>query len=150
MSLLALIYQLRLVECAKAWGEQQPLAGEKLFIFDQMGLKTERILDEPEATAIAGAVLDPEGVLAWAEICRLPEGKASVAEDHVSRCRRPLRYQEAARLDLDQRPLRFCRLPMREQDQQELVAQVQHLETASCDLEVEAAVLMGLDIGEPP
>ena len=46
--------------------------------------------------------------------------------------------------------LRFCRLPVREEDQKEFVAQVQHLETASCDLEVEAAVLMGLDIGESP
>src|SRR6266849_11001592 len=64
-----------------------------------MRLKTEGILDEPEATAIAGAVLDLEGVLAWAEIGRLPERKASVAEDHVSRCRRPVRYQKAARLD---------------------------------------------------
>jgi hypothetical protein len=46
--------------------------------------------------------------------------------------------------------LRSCRLPVREEDQKEFVAQVQHLETASCDLEVEAAVLMGLDIGESP
>src|SRR5207245_9079942 len=105
-----------------------------------MGLKTEGILDEPEATTIAGAVLDLDGLLAWAEIGRLPERKASIAEDHISRCRRPVRYQEAARLELDQRLLRFCRLPVREEDQKEFVAQVQHLETASCDLEVKAAV----------
>src|SRR6266702_7803631 len=115
-----------------------------------MGLKTEGILDEPEATAIDGAVLDLDSVLAWAEIGRLPERKASVAEDHVSRCRRPVRYQETARLELDQRPLRSCRLPVREEDQKELMAQVQHLETASCALEIEAAVLMSLDIGETP
>ena len=115
-----------------------------------MRLETEGKLDEPEATAIAGAVLDSDGVLAGAEIGRLPERKASVAEDHVSRCRRPVRYQEAARLELDQRPLRLCRLPVREEDQKEFVAQVQHLKTASCDLEVEAAVLMGVDIGETP
>src|SRR5437868_9966536 len=147
---LSLIHQLRFVEFAEARGEQQPLAGKKRFIFDQMGLKTEGILDEPEATAIAGAVLDLQGVLAWAEIGRLQERKASVAKDHVSRRRRPVRYQEAARLELDQRPLRFCRLLVHKEDQKEFVAQVQHLETASCDLEVEAAVLMGLDIGESP
>src|SRR5438046_3838253 len=110
------MHQLRLVEFAEARGEQQSLAGEKRFIFDQMRLKTEGILDEPEATAIAGAVLDLEGVLAWTEIGRLPERKASVAQDHVSRRRRSVRYQEAARLELDQRPLRFCRLPVREED----------------------------------
>src|SRR5438477_6954708 len=142
--------QLRLVEFAEARGEQQPLAGKKRFIFDQMRLKTEGILEEPEATTIAGAVLDLEGVLSWAEIGRLPERKASVAEDHVSRCRRPVRYQEPSRLELNQRPLRFCRLPVREEDQKEFVAQVQHLETARCDLEVEAAVLMGLARGESP
>src|SRR5215813_6552348 len=98
---LALIHQLRLVKFAEARGEQQPPAGKKRFIFDQMGRKTEGILEEPEATAIAGAVLDLEGVLAWAEIGRLPERKASVAEGHVSRCRRSVRNQEAARLELD-------------------------------------------------
>jgi hypothetical protein len=46
--------------------------------------------------------------------------------------------------------LRFCRLLVREEDQKEFVAQVQHLETAGCDLEVEAAVLMCLNIGESP
>src|SRR6202023_1383563 len=127
------MHQLCLVKFAEAGGEQQPLGGKKRFIFDQMGLKTEGILDEPEATAIAGAVLDLEGVLAWAEIGRLPERKASVAENHVSRCRRPVGYQEAARFELDQRPLRFCRLPVREEDQKEFVAQVKHLETASCE-----------------
>jgi hypothetical protein len=49
---------------------------------------------------------------------------------------------------VDQRPLQFCRLPVQEEDQREFVLQVQHLETASCDLEVEAAVLVALDIGE--
>src|SRR5207248_11464026 len=115
-----------------------------------MRLKTEGILEEPEATTIAGAVLDLEGVLAWAEIGRLPERKASVAEDHVSRRRRPVRYQEAARLELNQRPLRFCRLPGREEDQKEFVAQVQLLETAICDLEIEAAVPTCLDNGDSP
>src|SRR5438552_8221226 len=115
-----------------------------------MGLEAEGILHEPEATTITRAVLDLDGVLAWAEIGRLPERKASVAEHHVSRCRRPVRYQEAARVELDQRPLRLCRLPVHEEDQKKLVAQVQHLETASRDLEVEAAVLIGLDIGEAP
>src|SRR5436190_23519684 len=144
------MHQLRLVEFAEARGEQQSLAGEKRFVFDQMGLKTEGILDEPETTAIAGAVLDLQGVLAWAEIGRLQERKASVAEDHVSRCGRPVRYPEAARLELDQRTLRFCGFLVHEEDQKEFVAQVQHLEAASCDLEVKAAVLMGLDIGETP
>src|SRR2546426_12481918 len=113
-----------------------------------MGLETEGILHEPEATTIAGAVLDLDGVLAWAEIGCLPERKASVAEHHVSRRRRPVRYQEAARLELDQRPLWFCRRAVRKEDQKKFVAQVQHLETASCDLEVEAAVLMSRDVGE--
>src|SRR5438552_15195547 len=98
-----------------------------------MGLEAEGILHEPEATTITRAVLDLEGVLAWAEIRRLPEREASVAEDHVSRCRRPVRYQEAARFDVDQRPLRFCRLAVRGADQEEFVAQVQHREMASCD-----------------
>ena len=80
----------------------------------------------------------------------LPERKASVAEHHVSRRRRPVRYQEAAHFELDQRPLWFCRRPVREEDQKKFVAQVQHFEAASCDLEVEAAVLMGLDVGESP
>jgi hypothetical protein len=115
-----------------------------------MRLETEGILDEPEATPISGAILDPHGVLAWAEIGRLPKRKASVAEDHLSWCRRPVRHQETARLELDQSFLRFCRLAVREEDQKEFVAQIQHLETASCDLEIEAALLMGLDIGESP
>src|SRR5436190_3012583 len=101
-----------------------------------MGLKTEGILDEPESTAIAGAVLEMQGVLAGAEIGRLQERKASVAKYHVSRCGRPVRYHKAARVELDQRLLRFCRLLAHEEDQKEFVAQVQHLETAGCDLEV--------------
>src|SRR6185503_4474144 len=98
---LALVHQLRLVQFAEARSEQQPLAGKKRFIFDQMGLETQGILDEPETTAVVSAVLDVDGVFAWAEIGRLAERKASVAEHHVSRCRRPVRYQEAARFKLD-------------------------------------------------
>jgi predicted phosphoribosyltransferase len=44
--------------------------------------------------------------------------------------------------------VRCGRRPVREEDQKEFVAQVQHLETASCDLEVEATVLTSLDVGE--
>ena len=48
------------------------------------------------------------------------------------------------------RPLRFRRLPVREEDQKEFVAEIQHLETASCHLEVEASLLISLDIGKSP
>ncbi|OWK19125.1 hypothetical protein AJ88_48765 [Mesorhizobium amorphae CCBAU 01583] len=46
--------------------------------------------------------------------------------------------------------MRIRRLPVCEEDQKEFVAQIQYLETACCDVEVEASVLVGLYIGETP
>ncbi len=149
MKALAFVHKLRLVEFTEARGEQQPLAGEKRFILDQMRLETEGILDEPEATAIVGPVLDLDCVLTWTEIGCLPKREFSVTENYVScavgrsgRRKRPDSSWTSC-------PLRIRRLPVCEEDQKEFVAQIQYLETAGRDVEVEASVSWGSISAKP-
>jgi hypothetical protein len=141
---------LGLVEFAEARGEQQPLAGKKRLIRDQMGLELGRVLEEPEAAAVARAVLNLNDVLAWAKIGRLSKRKAPVAKGHVSRPSRPFWNYEPTRLEPDPRPLRFRRFAFREENQKQLVAEIKHLETADCHVKFEAPLLIGLDVGKSP
>jgi len=113
-----------LVEFTEARGEQQPLAGKKRLILDQMGLELGRVLEEPEAAAIARAVLNLNDVLTWAKIGRLSKRKAPVAKDDVSRPSRPIQNYEPTRLEPDLRPLGFRRLTVREENQKQLMAEI--------------------------
>ena len=49
-----------------------------------MGLELGRVLEEPEAAAIASAVLNLNDVPAWANIGRLSKRKTPVAKDRVA------------------------------------------------------------------
>src|SRR3981189_3661374 len=139
---LALIHQWCLVEFAETRGEQQPLAGKKRLILDQMGLELGRVLEEPEAAAIARAVLNLNDVLAWGKMGVLSNGKAPVAKDHVSRPSRPIRNYEPTRLEPDLRPLGFRRFTVREENQKQLMAEIEHLETAGCHVKLEAPLMI--------
>src|SRR3954451_12754733 len=147
---LPLVHQLCLVKFAEARGQQQPPAGKKWFILDQMGLERGRVLEEPEAPAISRAILNLNGVLAWTEIGRLSEREASVAQHHFSRPSRPIRNYEPTGLEPDLRPLGFGRFPVREEDQKQLVAEVEHLETPGCHVKFKAPLPISLDIGKSP
>src|SRR3979411_3313940 len=95
-----------------------------------MGLELVRVLEEPEAAAIARAVLNLNDVLAWAKVGRLSKRKAPVAKDHVSRPSRPIRNYEPTRLKPDPRPLGFRRFTVGEENQKQLMAEIEHLKTA--------------------
>ncbi len=113
-----------------------------------MGLELGRVLEEPEAAAIAGAVLDLNGMLAWADIGRLSKRKTPIAQDHVSRPNRPIRNYEPTRFELNLRSLGFRRFTVREENQKQLMAEVEHLETAGGHVKFEASLLIGLNIGK--
>src|SRR3979411_2358934 len=115
-----------------------------------MGLELVRVLEEPEAAAIARAVLNLNDVLAWAKIGRLSKRKAPVAKNHFSRPSRPIRNYESTRLEPAARPLGFRRITVREENQKQLMAEIEHLETAGCHVKFEAPLLISLDIGKSP
>src|SRR6478672_4558945 len=115
-----------------------------------MGLELGRILEEPEAAAIARAVLNLNDVLAWTKIGRLSKRKAPVAQHHFSRPSGPIRNYEPTGLEPDLRPLGFRRFTVCEEDQKQLMAEIEHLETAGCHLKFEAPLPISLDIGKSP
>ena len=115
-----------------------------------MRCETGRVLDDPEPAALGHAVLDLEPVPARSQVARLAEGEVAVAQDHVPGPGWPLGDQEPAVVEPDQRALRRDRLALGEEHQQQLVAQVQDLEPAGGDVELEAAPLVRLEVGELP
>ena len=44
----------------------------------------------------------------------------------------------------------FRRFTVREEDQKQLMAEIEHLETAGCDVKFEAPLPISLDIGKSP
>src|SRR5947207_7292782 len=115
-----------------------------------MGLELGRVLEEPEAAAIARAVLDLNDVLAWTKIGRLSKRKAPVAQHHFSRPSRPIGNYEPTGLEPDLRPLGFRRFTVREEHQKQLMAEIDHLETAGCHFKFEAPLPISLDISKSP
>ena len=61
----------------------------------------------------------------------------------------PIRNYEPTRLEPDLRPLGFRRFTVREENQKQLMVEIEHLETAGCQVKFEAPLLTSLNIGNP-